>query len=101
LAKGGHSLSQEILADAGRQLGELALAALTDLQILDQDGRVGACGGVFAAGDWILRPMQDVISSLAPGQVLTLPDFEPVVGALLMAARHFGLDLDRLRGGLI
>lgn len=100
LANGGHSLCQEILAGAGRQLGQLAVAVLSKLELLEVEGRVGACGGVFSAGDPILVPMQEEIHRRAPGQILTLPDFEPVVGAVLLAARHFKLDLDRIKGGL-
>lgn len=100
LANEGHGLCQEILAEAGRQLGQLAVAVLSKLELLDAQGRVGACGGVFSAGDPILVPMQEEIHRRAPGQILTLPDFEPVVGAVLLAARHFKLDLDRIKGGL-
>lgn len=100
LANRGHSLCQTIVAEAGRELGQLAVAVLAELDLLEAEGKVGACGGVFAAGDLILTPMQEEIRRWAPGQILSLPDFEPVEGAVLLAARHFKLDLDRIKGGL-
>lgn len=95
-ANQGHLLCQEILAEAGCQLGHLAVAALAQLGLLELDGRVGVCGGVFAAGDWVLKPMQREIQRTAPNQILTLPDFKPVVGAVLLAAKHCNLDMGRM-----
>lgn len=100
LANEGHGLSQEILSAAGQQLGNLAVAALTNLGLLESEGRVGVSGGVFSAGDWVLAPMQEVIWHAAPKQTVTLPDFEPVVGAALLAARHSQLDMKRVVAGL-
>ena len=100
LANEGHSLSQETLCAAGQQLGNLAVAALTNLGLLENEGRVGVSGGVFSAGDWVLAPMQEVIWHASPKQTVTLPDFEPVVGAALLAARHSQLDMKRVVAGL-
>lgn len=100
LAAEGHLLSQGILNEAGRHLGTLAVAALARLDLLESSGRVGACGGVFSAGEWVLTPMKKEIQLVAPNQKLTLPDFKPVVGAVFLAARHFDLEIKRLVMGL-
>ena len=97
LATQGHRPSLTILEEAGRQLGRLAVAALAELELLSKPGLVGACGGLFAAGDSVLVPMQDEIHGRAPHQTLILPQFEPAVGAVLLAAEYFGLDLARIR----
>lgn len=94
LADHGHTWSREILAEAGSQLGHLAAAALIELGLQDARGKVGACGGVFAAGDWILLPMQERISQIAPDQKLILSEFRPEVGAVLLAAKHLKLDME-------
>lgn len=95
LANEGHQACQTILAQAGRELGRLAVASLVKLDLHNVPGRVGACGGVFGAGSWILDPMQEEIWQQAPRQELVLPDFEPVVGAVLLGARHLNLDLEK------
>lgn len=100
LAHQGHGFSQEVLAEAGRQLGNLAVAALRNLGLVEKKGRVGVSGGVFAAGQWVLPFMQEQIWQVAPNQTLTLPDFDPAAGAVLMAARHFQLDMERVAAGL-
>lgn len=93
LAQLGNKSSQLILAQAGRELGRLAVAALENLNLRSTQGRVAACGGVFTAGSWILPSMQETIHKYASKQTLTLPDFEPVVGAVLLATRELNLDV--------
>lgn len=100
LAQEGHAAAQEILVDAGRQLGRLAVAALQELGLAEAKGRVGACGGVFSAGQWVLGPMAEEIRRAAPEQTLTLADFKPAAGAVFLAARHLGLDLPSVAAGL-
>jgi len=100
LADQGHGASQEILADAGRQLGRLAVSALAELGLTKTEGRVAACGGVFSAGRWVLVPMEEEIRLAAPRQRLTLPDFNAAAGAVFLAARHLCLELSPVAEGL-
>ena len=97
LAADGNTICIGILQEAGKELGRLALAAIERLELVEQPGRVGACGGVFAAGSHILQPMQEMIRTAAPAQIVSVPDFEPVVGAVFMGYEHLGLDLRTLR----
>lgn len=92
LADGGQGFCHEILTKAGCQLGQLALAALAQLELLQAEGRVGACGGVFNAGERIITAMQQEIRASAPKQRVVLPEFEPVVGAVLLGANFLELD---------
>lgn len=96
LAAEGHTLSQEILANAGKQLAKLAFTNLQHLGLVTEPGRVGACGGVFAAGEFIIGPMQTQLSQLGTQQIVTLPDFEPVIGAVLLGAKELELNLESL-----
>ncbi|NMB19847.1 MAG: hypothetical protein GX979_03190 [Firmicutes bacterium] len=100
LAAQGHPFSRDILQEAGRHLGSLAAAALTELQLLGGPGSVGACGGLFAAGDVVLLPMQREIQRSAPEHFVVLPKFEPVVGAVLLAAKELKLDMEGMIIGL-
>lgn len=93
LAKQGHVFSRDLLGEAGRALGRLAVAALKQLGALDIEGRVGACGGVFAAGQDLVTPMQKEIWLEAPRQKITHPDFDPVVGAVLLGAKAENLNV--------
>lgn len=94
LASEGHELCRTILTQAGQELGRLAVAALAQLDLLGAEGRVGACGGVFSAGDCIVQPMQEQLKQQGAKQIVTLPDFEPVVGAVLLGAQALHLNLD-------
>lgn len=96
LAIEGHLASQRILAQAGTQLARLGVATLQKLELLNVEGRVGACGGVFAAGSYVLDPMQTELEKFSTKQVVTLPDFEPVVGAVLLGAQRLNLNLPEI-----
>lgn len=96
LASEGHKTCQTILAQAGRELARLAVAALTKLDLLEVEGRVGACGGVFAAGEYLIPFMQAELEESGGKQVVSLPDFEPVVGAVLLGAQALNLPLTEL-----
>lgn len=96
LASQGHKNCQDILAQAGQQLGRLAVAALKNLDLIGEPGRVGACGGVFAAGDYLILPMQEELNRAGAKQIVSLPDFDPVVGAVLLGAQALNLDLERV-----
>jgi len=69
---------------------ELNLMAQTVRRLLDlpPDGwRVSYSGGVFKAGDLILKPLKSLIE--AGGGILCRPEHSPVRGALLMALDKF------------
>lgn len=91
LAQGGNASSQAIIKEAGRELGRLAGAVVDKLNSGGRPCRVGACGGVFAAGEVILEPMQAALAEKAPYAQVTLPDFDPVVGALLVGYDKLGI----------
>ncbi|HHT72302.1 MAG TPA: hypothetical protein GX008_01130 [Firmicutes bacterium] len=91
LAKEGNSTCEAIIAEAGQELGYLAGAVVRQLDTQGEFCRVGACGGVFSAGSVILEPMQRALAEKAPNAQVTLPDFAPVVGALLVAYGKLGI----------
>lgn len=91
LAEEGNQTCRTLLDNAGQQLGLLAAAVVERLGMIEEPCRVGACGGVFAAGKVILNPMQKVLSQRAPLASVSLPDFPPVVGALIMGYETLGI----------
>lgn len=97
LARTGDPICEKIFADAGRSLGSLAVAAIEALGLSSMEGRIGLCGGVFSAGDIITLPMQAEIDKVAPLQTIALPDFEPVMGALLRGYAHIGIPFESVR----
>lgn len=91
LAQAGNSVCQQIVAEAGRELGRLAGAVVVKAGLAGAPCRVGACGGVFSAGGIIIDPLQRALSERAPLAKAVEPDFEPVVGSLLAGYALLGL----------
>jgi N-acetylglucosamine kinase-like BadF-type ATPase len=93
-AQQGDHAAQHILASAGRELGELAVAVIRRLYMALEAFAVVPFGGVFKAGDLILSPFRETIIAAAPQAQIVLPHFEPVVGAVLLALDDIGVTID-------
>lgn len=84
LALEGNVLCQGILTQAGEELGDLAVAAIKRLGLIDFPGRVVTCGGTFGAGELITHSLTARVRQVAPDFVVGPPLYPPVVGALLL-----------------
>lgn len=83
-----------IMAAAGE---ELALTALGVIRQLFQAGSavdVYLTGGVFSAGEVLLRPMRAALRGDWPTAEVREPRFPPAVGGLILAARSLGVAVD-------
>lgn len=91
-ARDGDAMAKEILRVAGRELGLLAAAVLQQLTFAeDQPVLVAGSGGVFAAGNILALPMQQVIRSARPEVQIMQPRHTPAYGAVLLALRSLGI----------
>ncbi|MBI4279112.1 MAG: hypothetical protein HY660_11715 [Armatimonadetes bacterium] len=93
-AAAGDAVARGILAEAGRELGTLAVAAARSLGMLEGRVAVATSGGVFRAGEWVAGPMREALAQGLPGGFLTAPRFPPIVGAVLLACRDLGVTPD-------
>jgi N-acetylglucosamine kinase-like BadF-type ATPase len=93
-ARQGDWRAREILQAAGGELGRLATAIIERLNMADDDFVVVPFGGVFKAGDLILRTFRETIIATAPKTSVIRPRFEPEVGAMLLALRAIGVTID-------
>ena len=93
-ARQGDWRAREILQQAGWELGRLATAIIERLNLADDDFVVVPFGGVFKAGDLILRTFRETIIATAPKASVIRPRFEPEVGAILLALREIGVTID-------
>lgn len=98
-ANEGDGIAKEILRVAGRELG---LCAAAVLQRLNWDGAatvpVAGSGGVFAAGNLLALPMEQVVRSICPQARLSQPKHTPAYGAVLLALRTLGIRLEDAPG---
>lgn len=85
LAKEGDEVSSEIVKNAAEELATLAKTVIVRLKIQDETFPVATVGGVFKAGDIILKPFSESIQKLAPNAKVEKPRFGPGVGSVLIA----------------
>ncbi|WP_457323420.1 N-acetylglucosamine kinase [Roseateles sp. P5_E11] len=96
-ANAGDVQARQLLVRAGDELAALAAGVARNLGIAGVCGiqavPVSYSGGVFAAGELVLGPLQAALARRLPGSVLKTPRFGPELGAALYAARLAGRPL--------
>ncbi len=91
IANKGDKVAIDILRWAGEELGELARAVISQLELQSSDVEVVQVGSMFDGGDLLILPMQHRIWDLAPNARLIRLDTFPVVGACLLGMEKAGL----------
>lgn len=90
-AHAGDAQARELLVRAGDELALLAAGTARNLAVpAGAPVGVSYSGGVFAAGELVLGPLQAALTRRLPGAVLQRPRFGPELGAALYAARLAG-----------
>jgi N-acetylglucosamine kinase-like BadF-type ATPase len=93
-AGAGDTEARQLLVHAADELALLAAGAASNLGLpASQALAVSYSGGVFAAGELVLGPLQAALARRLPGAVLKRPRFGPELGAALYAARLAGQPL--------
>jgi N-acetylglucosamine kinase-like BadF-type ATPase len=89
VAKAEDPIACEILEEAGKELGTMAVAVIRNLKLERDAFQVAYVGGVFASGgDLVLPSMKEEIRTIAPQAYLAPPRFGPAVAAARMAREH-------------
>jgi N-acetylglucosamine kinase-like BadF-type ATPase len=91
VARQGDWRAIEILKEAGYELGRLGVAIIKGLGMVNDEFAVVPFGGVFRARELVLGSFEETILAVAPDAVVVKPEFEPVVGAVLLALRELGV----------
>lgn len=93
-ANAGDVQARQLLVRAGDELALLAAGIARNLALpAGQALPVSYSGGVFAAGELVLGPLQAALARRLPGARLLRPRFGPELGAALYAARLAGQPL--------
>lgn len=94
VARAGDRVALTILEEAGVELGRLAIAVIERLGMKDDAFAIVPFGGVFKAGEHILKPFRETCLAVAPRSIIAIPKFEPEVGAVLIALNELGVAID-------
>ncbi|MGB2963838.1 MAG: BadF/BadG/BcrA/BcrD ATPase family protein [Anaerolineales bacterium] len=95
IALEGDKTAIEIFNKAGIELGRLAVAVIKRLEMEDERFAVIPFGGVFRANNLILDSFQKTILSTASKALVVKPQFEPVVGGVLLALNQIGVEINK------
>jgi N-acetylglucosamine kinase-like BadF-type ATPase len=87
-ADAGDVAARGILAQAGQDLAEQALAIIRALDMAQDDVLVATVGGVFHAVPWVQEPFRRLIQQQAPRARFQAPLHSPEVGAAILALRR-------------
>ncbi len=101
VAAAGDPVAVEVIAWAGRALGDLAVGVIRQLDLAHQPCDVVLIGSMFNGGPLLLDPLRATIQATAPQARLRRLAAPPVIGAVLLSMEHAGLPLAAPRATLI
>ena len=87
----GDLVAQEILADAGRELGLAAVTALRVLDLAETASPVAYTGAVFDAGAPVVDAFREAVGTTAVRAQIVAAEFPPVIGAFKLALQMHSL----------
>ena len=90
-AKDGDSVAQNILHQAGADLGDGVCAVVRRLDMTAEQFTVGMVGSTFKSGDYLTQPFTAKVLACAPRAVIQTAMYPAQVGALIYA--YFELDI--------
>lgn len=93
-AQDGDAVACQLLQRAGQELAQAALAVIVRLGRLEAGLPIYYTGGVFQAGTLILDAFGVAVASRSPHSSIHAPAFSPAVGALFLALRAAGVELN-------
>jgi N-acetylglucosamine kinase-like BadF-type ATPase len=93
VARASDEVAIEIIREAGRELGIVAVAVIKKLRMQTEKFPIATVGGVYGAGELILESMREEIHKTARHAILTQPLFPPVVAAARLAHTRISQEL--------
>jgi glucosamine kinase len=87
-AHDGDDVARAILAQAGSELGELAISVIKRLGLESKPFRVACVGSVFKSGELVVSPLREAVLRFAPNAEIGPPLFSPTIGAVKLAQKR-------------
>ena len=87
-AREGDDVARAILSEAGTELGRAAVTVIRKLKMEQERFQIAFVGGVFAAGELIVRPLREQVLRVARKAFIDNPAFSPTIAAGRMAQEH-------------
>ena len=84
----GDPVAQDLLTQAGRDLGASAVAAIQELGMGGDEFPIGTVGSMFKSTPWVTDPFRQAALQAAPRAYFRAPLHPPEVGAAILAQRR-------------
>jgi N-acetylglucosamine kinase-like BadF-type ATPase len=101
VAESGDAVAQGVIAWAARELGDLAIGVIRQLDFERLNFDVVLLGSMYNGGPLLLDPLRAAIQAVAPGARLVRLAAPPVIGGVLLGLEQGGLDPNQARPTLI
>ncbi len=101
VAEEGDAVAREIIEWAGRELGNLAVGVIRQLDLQEQAFDVVLAGSLFEGGPMLTEPLYAVVRGVAPQARFVRLYPPPVVGGVLLGMEAAGVREPGLRTALI
>ena len=101
VAAEGDPVARELVAWAGRELGDLAVGVIRQLHLERQTFEVVLAGSFFNGSPRLAETMRQVILGVAPGARLVRLHMPPVVGGVLLGMEIAGIKASPVRQTLV
>lgn len=101
LAQEGDGVAAGIVQWAARELADLAIGVIRQIDLQDEEFDVVLVGSVWKAGELLIAPVRQAIQAFAPGAALVRLPAGPVVGGVVLGMQQAGLNGTTLRPRLV
>ena len=91
LAKNEDAVSQQIIKNAGKELGKLAKAVAHRLGFKDDNINIALIGSVFKQKEMLVNEISKELFELSWNIEISEPQFDPAVGAAILASEKAGV----------
>jgi N-acetylglucosamine kinase-like BadF-type ATPase len=90
---GTDAVARGIMTAAGEKLAAMAIATIRQIYTSGEPVDVYPTGGVFRAGDVVIRPFEAWLRAQWSTATVRQPGFEPMYGALIRAYQAAGIEV--------
>jgi N-acetylglucosamine kinase-like BadF-type ATPase len=97
----GDPLAHDLMVWSGRELSDLALGVIRQLNFAGLEFEVVLAGNLYKGSPLIEQTMRETIGAAAPGATLVRLEAPPVVGGAMLGMERVGLDFTRVRARMI
>jgi N-acetylglucosamine kinase-like BadF-type ATPase len=100
-AQDGDSAAQEVIHEAGKELGWLAVSVARQIEMENKEVEIVQSGSIFDAGELIANPMREVVMSHLPKAKLIRLAGPPVIGAVILGMEQARFDGYAVRENMV